>query len=245
MGPKRESRQSSWGRSGFSEMAQTDALRTQVREYIIAHPEAKNADVMEATGCSMRTVSNVRALLRAEGAIPAAGDKRHAAPRVDPTQVIGDAGVGTFDPITGVDLTRAVGASLGEDVGADGTVEIDKLKKVLWRVVRTNRDDRIVVAAAGTLARIKQEESARPLGPGPPMTEDDAVERLVLLYRPVGLKIVFAALVKAFKAIEIVNTFMGWLNESRTKGAHSTVPQPAPAQSARASDNDAHGSPAQ
>lgn len=209
-------------------MANT-SVKPKVRQYLLEHPEAKNTDVMLALGVSQRTVSTVRAELRDEGGVPAAGDKRHASPRVDPAAAVTGAAAGAFDVQTTSDLNRAVGASIGDgDFNEDGTIDILKLKRALWRIVRTNRDDRIVVAAAGTLARIQQEANSRPLGPGKPLTRDDAVARLIALFKAVGINVV----------LEAINRWTGAGNATGTsKAADAQVAEQAPARPAGATDN--------
>jgi hypothetical protein len=238
-------------------MAQSDQLRLQVREYILLHPAAKNAEVMNELGVSMRTVSNVRAELRAQGMPPAWGDRKNK-PKVNPEKAIAHATEGTFDVATTADLNKAVGfelereaaakaaadAQTDSELGPDGEIDIGKLKKVLWRVVRRNTDDRIVVAAASALARIQQEANQRPLGPQKPMTKADALGRLSMVFKPVGIALVFEATLKTFGVTEVIRVFMEWLNDARKE---ASVPSPvvqAPVEAAGASDNqtgvDAH-----
>lgn len=230
-------------------MGQSDKLKLQVREYILLHPQAKNAEVMDALGVSMRTVSNVRADLRAQGMPPAWGDRKtKPAKKVNAQQTIAAATEGTFDVQTTADLNKVVGlelereaaanAAADAELGPDGEVDIAKLKRVLWRVVHRNVDDRIVVAAASALARIQQEADARPLGPQKPMSKDEARARLKMLFLPVGIKLVFEAMLESFGASALVEVFMGWLNGIRTpKAAEPGESAQAPLQVA-ASPND-------
>lgn len=190
-------------------------VRALARDYILAHPDANNAEVMEAVPCSMRTVTNARAELRAQGmGKQAFGDRRHH-PKVNPVTAVNRATEGTFDTQTTADLNSAVAKELARErlaneaadaeLGPDGEIDLAKLKRVLWRVVYRNTDDRIVVAAASAVARIQQEANARPLGAGKPMTRAEAIERLILMFRAVGATIV----------IEALNKWMG-------KGPHAT-----------------------
>lgn len=225
-------------------MAQSDLLKLQVREYILLHPTAKNAEVMNALGVSMRTVSNVRAELRAQGMPPAWGDRKNK--RVNAQQTIARATEGTFDVQTTADLNKAVGlelereaaanAAADAELGPDGEVDIAKLKKVLWRVVHRNSDDRIVVAAASALARIQQEANARPLGPQKPVTKTDALDRLSMLFRPVGIGLVFEAMLKTFGIPDVMGVFMEWLNNA--KAAEPSEAAQAPSQAVGTPDNE-------
>lgn len=230
-------------------MAQSDTLRLQVREYILLHPACKNAEVMDALGVSMRTVSNVRAELRAQGMPPAWGDRKNQpAKKVNAEQAIVRATEGTFDVQTTADLNKAVGlelereaaanAAADADLGPDGEVDIAKLKRVLWRVVHRNTDDRVVVAAASALARIQQEANARPLGPQKPVTKADVLARLDLLHRPLGIGLVFESILKTFGATALVAVFMEWLNNAKQKTAEPSESAQAPVEVAGAPDND-------
>jgi hypothetical protein len=200
---------------------------------------------MNALGVSMRTVSNVRAGLRAEGMPPAWGDRKNKT--VVPAVAIQKATEGTFDVQTTSDLNKAVGlelereaaanAAADAELGPDGEVDIPKLKRVLWRVVYRNTDDRIVVAAASALARIQQEADARPVGPQKPVTKSEVLDRLSMLFRPVGIAYVFEAMLNTFGANALIEVFMGWINDARQKTAESGAVAQAPVDTPGTADN--------
>ena len=205
-------------------MAQSDQLKLQVREYILLHPNAKNAEIMDKLGVSMRTVSNVRAELRAQGMPPAWGDRKTIPPKkVNATETVARATEGTFDVQTTADLNKAVGielereaaanAAADAELGPDGEIDISKLKRILWRVANRNVDDRIVVAAASALARIQAEANARPPGPQKPMTRGEAFSRLSMLFHPIGIKDVFEAVVRTFGVSAVLEIVLRWVSE--------------------------------
>lgn len=199
-----------------------DGERARAREYLIAHPGAPTREVAQAVGCSPRTVASARGDLRFKGlAGPAYGDRRTKV--VKPAEAIEKAADGVLDVQTTADLNKVVADELAKDDASLGEVDMEKLKRVLWRVVNRNADDRIVVAAAGTLARIKQETDARPLGVSKPMTEAAAIDRLSMLFKPLDLPIVFKAMLAAFPAASIMSHIMEWLNGLRGENGGTTA----------------------
>lgn len=188
--------------------------RRRAREFLIAYPTATNNQVMDAVPCSMRTVSHARAEIRRAAGVVPYGDRRHSPKKiVNATETVTKATEGVFDTQTTSDLNSAVetelvreaaaNAAADADLGIDGEIDLGKLKRMLWRVVHRNADDRIVVAAASALARIQQEASARALGPGKPLTKREAKDRLLMLFKAVGIDVV----------VETINEWTGHRNE--------------------------------
>lgn len=214
-------------------MARNADHKIRTKEYLLLHPTASDHEVMVAMNVSMKTVSNARHELVSLGKIPpSAYDRKTVKRTVRPAEAISKATEGTFDVKTTADLNAAVDEELrkrAEDItGIEGEVDIGKLKRVLWKVVHRNLDDRIVVAAASALARIQQEADARPLGPGKPLTKADAIDRLIMLFKACGVNLV----------VEALNTWIGKdTPNAQTEAAVASITPPAPAPTVGTPDN--------
>ena len=189
-------------------MPRGDNHRERAKQYLLTHPNATNRDVREACSVSTRTVTNARADLIAENlAPPAWGDHKkpgEGTKLVNPIAAVESVSKDVFDVKTTSDLNaevakelareQAMNAQADAELTPDGEIDVAKLKKVLWRVVYRNTDDRIVVAAASALARIQAEAQQRAPGPGKPMTEIEAIDRLLMVLNAVGANIVMKTL---------------------------------------------------
>jgi len=168
------------------------------RDYIVRNPKATNYEVARETGCSLRTVTSARAELRRLGLVaPAFGDRGQSHRRDEAARENSSSPSEPFDIDTAADLNAAVEAERARGKEADddlGEMTPAELKKMLWRVVKRNTDDRVVVAAASALGRIQADLEARPLGPGNPMTKADAKARLKMLFNACGLPLVLEVL---------------------------------------------------
>jgi hypothetical protein len=197
-------------------MAKHQVERLRAKEYLLANPTATNKDVAASVGISQRTVGYARAELVNSGQIPPAwGDHKSAISKGAPipkttADAITTAAEGSpFDLQTTSDLNAAVETasrhtpkksrlamkSYLDDAEFD-TDEIDfaKLKRILWRIARSDPDSRIRTSAIWTLTRIQQDVDERPLGPGIPRTKANIIDRLCQLFDGVGPAIVIEAM---------------------------------------------------
>lgn len=233
------------------------AERSAAKEYLKLNPKATNAEVMEAIDCSLRTVSYARSDLAAEGIErKGSGDRRPR--RVNAQAAITAATSDTFDVATTADLNKAVGQELTKEaareerekkreaaanaaadaeLGPDGDVDVNKLKRVLWRVVYRNTDDRVVVAAASAIARIQAEASERTKGAGKPLTRKDAVDRLVMMFEATGIKLVIEAIQQWIGLAVLVDAINDWIKHAQAQTADSGAAAQAPVQAAGTSDD--------
>lgn len=220
-------------------MPRGDEHKARAKTYLLNHPGASNAQVCTSCHVSIRTVTNARAELLSENLIPPAyGDNKSK--KVNAAETIEAASSDVFDVKTTSDLNKAVAEEMAKeairhaaaDAAADaeltatGEIDVAKLKKVLWRVVHRNTDDRIVVAAASALARIQQEANARPLGPGKPMTRSEAKSRLLMLLKACGIDLV----------VETINEWTG--RSSNAQASQPDLTPQAPPETTGASNND-------
>lgn len=185
--------------------------RERAKEYLLANPTATNRDAAAAVGCSPRTIGYARAELVNAGLIPPAwGDHKSDANRRQVRvsadtlpQVVEPPPEGTpFDTQSTVDLNAAISKQLTEgaqyrmhldDIDTE-EIDIEKLKRILWRIARTEPDNRIRTSAIWTLTRIQQDINARPLGPGVPRTKADIIDRFLQLFEGVGPAVVIEAM---------------------------------------------------
>jgi hypothetical protein len=180
--------------------------RERAKEYLLANPQATNRDASSAVGCSPRTVGYARAELVGSGQLPPAwGDhksnvakrrqSRTSADTPSPISVTSGAAEGTpFDTQSTADLNAALARQPDwQDIEAED-IDISKLKRILWRIARTDPDNRIRTQAIWTLTRIQNDMDDRPLGPGQPRTKADIIDRLLLLFEGVGAGIVVEAM---------------------------------------------------
>lgn len=193
--------------------------RAEVKQWLLAHPTATNRDVAASLGVSLRTVGYARAELVSAGAVPPAwGDHKSPAAKkaktLDPSaglpETLAAAAEGSpFDTQSTADLDAAVAKAVVAPTPTVGPVDlideeeidISKLKRILWRIARTDPDNRIRTQAAWTLTRIQNDIDDRPLGPGKPLKRADVVNRLVELYEGAGVGVVIESLMIFFDRI--------------------------------------------
>lgn len=235
-------------------MAGEDIKLNRAKEYLLKHPGATNEEVRTAAMVSGRTVSTARAQLVEENLIPPAwGDHKKGGRKVNMAQAL-------EDPDTDIKTTKDLNAELEKELareaaanaaadaelGEDGEVDVQKLKRKLWQIVYRNRDDRIVVAAASAISRIQIEQSARALGPGKPMTEASALDRLKMIFEPVGPRLILKAFVECFGLAAILTVVNEWLRKEQDVGLQATkAVEPANAPSAPAAPTGPADNPGQ
>jgi len=177
--------------------------RQRAKEYLLANPTATNKDAAASVGVSLRTIGYARAELVNAGLIPPAwGDHKSKVTKGKSARVkasvltrTASAAEGTpFDTDTTSDLNaRVAEQSLSDDID-DEEIEISKLKRILWRIARTDSDNRIRTSAIWTLTRIQQDMDERPLGPGVPRNKADSIARLLDIFDGCGAAIVIEAM---------------------------------------------------
>lgn len=194
----------------------------RIRFHFTKNPTATNKEVVEAVKCSSRMVSYVRAQMVKEGILqPAWGDHKSSTRKkegVSSIEKVGKAAEGTpFAVENTADLNEAIARATRDAREADhdsDEIDLQVLKRILWKIARTDPDNRIRTQAIWTLTRVQQEVSERALGPGNPMTEEGAIDRLLLLFKGVGPETVIKAL----------NTYMAQL-KGATHAAPTSVEQ--------------------
>lgn len=189
------------------------------KEFLRANPLASTDDVIRATRCSARTVSQARRELR-EARLP--GQSRYD--RKNP-QVVADAAMGAtanipsdpsaFDLMASEELLRAAEAEAYRMVGAKQKPPLveptpeepilkditpEEMKGVLTRLIRNPAmPPQIRIAAISAKQKLDYDTLDRnALGPGPPLSREAAIDRLALLMRACGPDLVHEAISAAF-----------------------------------------------
>lgn len=173
------------------------------REYLIANPEASNNQASRELGCSIGTVSNARRLLITAGLVP----KRYHDRRPDDTPGPTDQFPTLANP---VDLQGAeeLKQRLGELSGAAGEAHTpDEVKRRLSAIARNaalEHNGQLEIAALNALGRAEAQFAEKTtLGPPPPATDEEKIDRLSVLISCTDPKITCSALFRAFTEEEI------------------------------------------
>lgn len=183
--------------------------RDRAKEFLLANPQATNKDAAASVGVSVRTIGYARAELVNAGHLPPSwGDHkspvakgRHIRTSADVSTQTQKAAEGTpFDTESTADLNAAVAAQTGTALPLDFSdiedeeIDIGRLKRILWRIARTDPDNRIRTQAIWTLTRIQHDMEERPPGPGAPRTKAEIVARFLDMFDAVGPAVVIEAM---------------------------------------------------
>jgi hypothetical protein len=174
-------------------MAAKQSPTERVRAAILQNPSATVSSIENFTGASRRTVYYVLNKLRKEGLIPSSRKDKPATeeakePTVVTSQIIDDPTL----------QAMANSENFDEDFGTE-----DEVRAKLLRVVQKMAFDPLLhpdtrLSASQVWAKLKDIARSKDLGPGPPRTEDEIIDRLVRLMQGVGPGLVIKALDQAF-----------------------------------------------
>lgn len=171
-------------------------------DYILKHPHASNAEVLLALKVASSTVDNARRRLRDQGYSLISNADR-ITPKALTEQAVEEAAQGAMpldmDNMSG--LLDAIDEESAEaQIGDNATPE--EMKKILTRILRNKGlDPRIRVMAIAQKQKLDYDTVGRhELGPGEPLSKDDAVDRLTMLLQACGPEITHLAIENAFKS---------------------------------------------
>jgi len=173
-------------------------------EYLKANQQATNAEVCYYVGCSPRTAAMARGKLRSIGLDVRANADRVNAKKV--TEAVNDAALVAEDPSLEVenagDLINAINTEIGGDISEDASPE--EMRSILTRILRNRAlDPRVRVLAIAQKQKLDFETQDRDsLGPGKPLTREDALTRLTLLITACGPDLLQDAITRAFNQKE-------------------------------------------
>lgn len=162
----------------------------QAIEYLVAHPKASTKDIMANIQVSSKTVQNARKKGYDMGVLPRSPYDRV---RRDPLE-----NPAVIDTEGAEDLMEAVTAAVTGDERTP--LDIDESKRVLAGIARNkNNPDSLRIQAITASARLDSlSGSDEKLGPRPPLTRADWVDKMKCLLDVSGLDIAVDALVRAF-----------------------------------------------
>lgn len=228
-------------------MAKKSEKTLACEEEMIQFPERPNKYFMDKYGLSKPTMSLIRRELRARGVIPESRRSPLSSREVETllTSPAGAspaaAGVSPQDdaPSLAV-ITPAELAALGATEFTDENDE-ETRKKLLARCRAIALDPGMhpdtVLSASQVYIKLKDAVRAKSLGPGRPLTHEDAVARLARLMSACGPTIVHEAITSAF----------GGTNAAKSSGStvavHSSDPTPEALGPARAPGSDPRTDP--
>lgn len=163
-------------------LKKTQAIYNFLRE----NPSASDFEIIEKFQCTPRTATRVRAAMRADG--------HNVAPHGDRKKI---QRVLESDPRAEKELEKKI-----EEIADKPLEDIsnDEMKMVLTEIIRNKKfPPQVRVAAIGQKVKLDYETQDRhALGPGAPLSYNDAVDRLSMLMVAVGPDLTHDAITKAF-----------------------------------------------
>lgn len=167
----------------------------QAIEYLVAHPKASTKDIMANLQCSTKTVQNARKKGYDMGVLPRSPYDRI---RRDPLE-----NPAVIDTEGAEDLMEAVTAAVTGDERTP--LDIDESKRVLAGIARNGHNpDSLRIQAITASARIDAIAGTdEKLGPRPPLSRADWVDKTRCILDVAGLEIAVDALVRAYPGNEL------------------------------------------
>ena len=177
-------------------------------------PNALNIEVEKATGVSKRTVSSARTELRREGRLQRTPSDRLLSPTVlsaepilVPDEPVAPLTPESQSPEKGEEIAAKKLAELLATAGAgpDADLDVEEMKKRLSRIAMNPLiHPQIQIKAMEVKRKIDfDSQDTHELGPGPPLTKADALDRLGLMFQACGPELVLEAFHMVFKAKEV------------------------------------------
>ncbi len=189
--------------------------RARARNYLLEHPHSTNAEVAAAVGVGGATVSFARQALIQEGLIPRSPQERRRQaynearkpidfPPASPTAPVlvappaEPAPPQTPDEYETLDAQRLYDLAEGEEEIDDEQVRRRMIRKLRKMSFDPNLNPQYQMYAMAAHEKMLEGSRAATIGPGKPVTKDDAVERLEMIFKATGPELVLLAAVKAF-----------------------------------------------
>lgn len=200
------------------------------KEYLMAHPTASNEDVIQATGVSSRSVSSARQVLVQMGLLQRSfHDRRHRSAEPDGTASAVELPThGPSEEASDAMEVRRLAAleqSINKDIGEPLTP--DEMRRRYARIAdwaRNNKEFTLEIQAIQAHARLDSQLGARDrLGPGPPLTRPQKVERVGLICQAAAPSIVAEACVMYWDRREL-DKFIDEIGRFMARKAPDGVP---------------------
>lgn len=150
---------------------------------MLADPNLSNIEIQRQTGAGTRTITYARASLRREGLIP---DSRKTG--------INRGGL-PVENLTPEDLKRFENSeNIEEELGNDDQIRTQIVRSVQRMALNPKLSPDIRLSASQIWVKLKDVSKEEELGPGPPRTEVEVIDRLLRIFEAVGHKTVLKAL---------------------------------------------------
>lgn len=181
-----------------SGMGPEPVQREAAKAYFLAHPTAKDKEVCDATGLNKATVARARWKLIDEGLLPPATRRRRGRPaKTKPGQAAQEPPARDGNVLlTGKELIDIA------DIDFDELPDDEARKKMLKELRKlafspdVSNDTRI--SAMKLWIQFKDSGAGRKLGPGDPLTYEQALDRLRTLMKACGFKLVYEAFTSVY-----------------------------------------------
>lgn len=180
-------------------MKKDERLLDKVKQYILDNPLSSLTEVTEAIGCARRTVGNARLELIKEGKLKK-GERGRPPQGLTPLAA-------TLTPTELNDIAET--QIYDETLVDDEKTRTRILKEVQKLAFNPSLHPDTRMSAMQIWVKIKDIAKQHDVGPGPPRTREEIIDRLVRIYHGVGPKLCIEALQIAFpkeKPDEIVET---------------------------------------
>ncbi len=179
--------------------------RQAARDYLLKNPDASIAEVAKATNMGVRTIARARIQLVKEGLLPGG---RNSGPAPDPPSSTVEPEVPATPTKAGKGNNSLLDAKALEELSNmldtidENEDDIESQKLMLRQVKRMAFDLRLHpdtrMSAMTLWNKLRDMTATRSLGPGKPLNEEAAMERLILLAEAVGADLWIRATYKAF-----------------------------------------------
>lgn len=176
-----------------AKMGRKNTLHKAIKAYILANPAASNSEIVEKTGASARTVSYVRSTLRSEGTNEPS--KRSEA-KSDGEELVIESVAEMLTPQTIKEM--AVDPTFGADLLDEDQIRTKLLQQVQRMAFDPQIGSQTKLDAIQVWVKLKDIARAATMGPGNPLTEAEAVDRLSMIMQGCGPTVTIKALDRAF-----------------------------------------------
>ena len=166
-------------------------LNTKIEAIFRDNPHASVEMIRKLTGASPRNIYYVKSALRRQGKL--SPGRRSPAPKT--------LNISVSQPILDDDTLRAMAMNpnLAEDYGTEVEIQTKLLREVQKIAFDTTLSPDTRLSASQIWVKLKDIARSKDLGPGPPRSEEEIVERLIRIMQGVGPQLVVKSLERAFK----------------------------------------------
>ena len=220
-----------------------EAQHERARDYILAHPDESKSQQAQATGLSPRTIATVRAELVAAGKLRP--NRRVVGKPVKATKVMSppapapaSSGEQTDQAASPQLLDHEAMLALADMDDIDSLDDAETHKRLLKQALRFAFNPKLHpdtrMSASQMWSKLRDQARAKDLGPGAPLTLEDAVARMLDMHTAAGVRVVLGAILAAptdFR-IKLLTALVDAVESDANEGqvpadANTAAPSPA------------------